>query len=251
MTAQAILVLIGAGFLGGMANSMAGGASLITFPAMMAAGLAPIPANASNTVALIFGNLMGAWTERQRIPQFDAALYVTSFAAVVGGLLGAILLLNTPEKLFVLVVPWLIGIATTIFAFSRRIQLWLVGRTGARGGLLQAGLIVPTAVYGGYFGAGLGVILMAVLSATNTWELRKTNAVKNIIGVLTNTAAVVIFVSQGVVSWPQTLVMMGACTAGGFAGGKALNFISVVNMRKAIIVIGTAMTLFYGWRFWF
>lgn len=251
MTTQSILLLMVAGFLGGVANSMAGGASLITFPAMMAAGLAPIPANASNTVALIFGNVMGAWTERQQLPAFDRSLWLAMFIAALGGALGAVLLLNTPETVFVLVVPALIGCATVIFAFSKSIQNWVAKRDVAHGQSLRAVLLFPASIYGGYFGAGMGVIFMAVLSATSAWTLRSSNAVKNILGALANGAAIVIFVAQGIVSWPQTLVMMAACLVGGFVGGKALGIVSVAAMKNVIITIGAFMTGFYAWQYWF
>ena len=250
MTLQTVLMLLGAGLLGGLANAMAGGATLITFPAMMAAGLAPISANASNTVAVVFGNVMGAWAERRKLPLIDGAILAACGAAVAGGAAGAVLLLNTPEKVFVLVVPFLIGIATLIFALSKPIQVWLGKRFGINSGGLRAGLVFPATIYGGYFGAGLGVILMSVLSATSSWELRSVNAVKNMLGVLANAAAILIFVARGVISWPETLVMMSACIVGGFLGGKALAVISAATMRSAIIVIGCAMTLFYAWRYW-
>jgi uncharacterized protein len=250
MTVETVLMLLAAGLLGGMANAMAGGATLVTFPAMMAAGLAPISANASNTLAVVFGNVMGAWAERRQLPLFDGAILLACVAAIVGGALGAVLLLNTPEKVFVLVVPALIGIATVIFAFSKPIQQWIGTVFGANSAGLRAGLVFSATIYGGYFGAGLGVILMSVLSATSVWELRSVNAVKNILGVLANAAAIVIFVARGVISWPETLTMMSACIVGGFLGGKALAVISAGTMRRAIIVIGCAMTLFYAWRYW-
>jgi uncharacterized protein len=251
MTTQSILVLLVAGFLGGIANSMAGGASLITFPAMMAAGLAPIPANASNTVALILGNVMGAWTERRQIPVLDRSLWLAFGVAVLGGALGAVLLLKTPETFFVLVVPALIGCATVIFAFSKTIQSWVAKQDAGQAESLRAALLLPASIYGGYFGAGMGVIFMAVLSATSAWALRSSNAVKNILGALANGAAIVIFVVQGMVSWPQTLVMMGACLVGGVVGGKALGIVSATAMKIAIIAIGIVMTVFYAWRYWF
>jgi uncharacterized protein len=250
MTVETVLLLLVAGFAGGMANAMAGGASLITFPAMMAGGLAPIPANASNTVAVVFGNIMGAWAEWDKRPRFDMAMLITCGAAVMGGAAGAGLLLITPETIFVLIVPGLIGLATLIFAFSKSIQNWVAGHKVFSGEGLRHVSVFPAAVYGGYFGAGLGVILMAVLSATTTWQLRNTNAAKNILGVLANAAAIVVFVFQNIISWPETLVMMSACIAGGFAGGKALNLVSAATMRKAIIVIGSAMTVYYAMRYW-
>jgi uncharacterized protein len=223
---------------------------LVTFPAMMAAGLAPIPANASNTFAVVFGNIMGAWAERHKLPALDGVMVASCVAAVLGGATGALLLLITPETVFVLIVPALIGLATLIFAFSKTIQSWTAKHQTGGGLQLRTGLVFPAALYGGYFGAGLGVILMAVLSATSKWELRTANAAKNLLGVLANAAAIVIFVFQNLISWPQTLVLMVACIGGGFVGAKALKVVSAATMRKAIIVIGTAMTLFYAWQFW-
>jgi uncharacterized protein len=245
-----LVLLLGAGLVGGMANAMAGGASLITFPALMAAGLAPIPANTSNAVAVVFGNIMGAWAERGKIPPITNALLGSFAAAIVGGGLGGLLLLVTPENVFVLVVPLLIGAATLVFALARKIQSWVGTRFGANSDSLRTALLFPATVYGGYFGAGLGVILMAVLSATSTWDMRSTNAVKNLLGVLSNAAAIVVFVAQDIISWPETLVMMAGCIGGGLLGGKALAFISAQTMRIAITAIGTAMTLLYAWKFW-
>ena len=251
MTFQTVLLLLGAGLLGGLANAMAGGATLITFPAMMAAGLPAIPANASNALAVVFGNVMGAWAERSKLPTVDRAMLASFAAALAGGALGAVLLLITPESVFVLIVPALIGVATLIFAFSKPIQAFVASRFGHASETLRAVLVVPASLYGGYFGAGLGVVLMSVLSATSAWDLRTANAVKNSLSVLANAAAIVIFIAQGVISWPETLVMMTACIAGGFLGGKALAIVSPATVKKAIIVIGCAMTLIYAWRYWF
>lgn len=250
MTFQTVMILLAAGLMGGLANAMAGGATLITFPAMMAAGLPAIPANASNALAVVFGNIMGAWAERSRLPAFDRTMLAAVVAAVLGGAAGAVLLLVTPEQVFVLIVPALIGLATLIFAFSKSIQGWVKHHFGTKSDALRAALVLPASLYGGYFGAGLGVILMSVLSATSSWELRTANAVKNTLGVMANAAAIVIFIVQGIISWPETLVMMSACIVGGFLGGKALNLISASSMRRAIIIIGTAMTVFYAWRYW-
>ena len=251
MTVQTILLLLAAGFVGGLANAMAGGATLITFPAMMAAGLAPISANASNTVAVVFGNVMGAWAERKMLPAFSGQMWAAFGAAVLGGAAGAWMLLVTPEALFVKIVPALIGAATFIFAFGKPIQSWVSSRLSAEhGGNLRTALVFPATVYGGYFGAGLGVILLAVLNATSAWELRTTNAVKNLLGVTANAAAISIFLVQGIIQWPQTLVMMAACIVGGYVGGRALSLISAGTMRIAVIGIGVLMTLIYAGKYW-
>ena len=240
-----------AGFVGGAANAIAGGATLVTFPAMLAAGLPPIVANASNAVAVSFGNLRGAWAERDKLPAFTPDVWWSTLAAVIGGFLGGVLLLATPETVFEMVVPALIGLATLVFAFSKQIQGLMARRFGgAENGLLRASLVAPAALYGGYFGAGLGVVLMAVLSATSNWELRRANALKNVLGVLVNAAAIVFFVVRGVISWPETGVMLIAALAGGYAGGKVLGVVPATAVRSGIILIGGLMTVVYGVRYW-
>jgi uncharacterized protein len=250
MTVETILILLAAGVFGGLANSMAGGASLVTYPAMMAAGLPPIAANASNTVGLIPGNLIGALSEREKLPPLNFAAFVICAIALIGGALGAVLLLYTPEQVFVLVVPALIGLATLIFAFAKPIQRKIAQWFGADHGGIRAGLVFPAAIYGGYFGAGVGVILMAVLSATSPWELRSANAMKNVLGFLANAAAIVIFVFSGLIHWPETLVMMSSCIVGGFLGGAALKVVSAASMRKVIVGVGVVMTVYYAGKYW-
>lgn len=251
MTAMTILMLLAAGILGGVANVMAGGASLVTFPALLAAGLPPIVANASNALAVVFGNITGVLTEREQAPVIDSSLFVTFAVAIIGGGIGAVLLLNTPESIFTMIVPALIGGATVIFTFAKSIQGWVKKQFGSNSNGVRTGLVFPAAVYGGYFGAGLGVIFMSVLSATSSWELRTTNSVKNMLGVLANVAAIIIFITQSVISWPHALTMMGGCILGGFIGSKMLRVIPTSTVRKTIIAVGAAMSLYYGWLYWF
>jgi uncharacterized protein len=251
MNTQTFLLLAGAGVLGGAANAMAGGATLITFPAMLAAGLPPVIANASNASAVVFGNLMGVVSERKQLPSTLSTWNIDIASAIVGGALGGMLLLATPDKYFQVAVPLLIGIATLIFACSKTIQAFIRNSLGdAHGSLLRAGMVLIAAVYGGYFGAGLGVILMAVISATTTLELRSANAMKNLLGVAANLAAICWFLWQSVVSFPETTVMIAGCIAGGLIGGKLLQVISASAVRKSIIIVGTVMTLVYAIKYW-
>ena len=251
MTVQIILLLLGAGLLGGAANAMAGGATLITFPAMLATGLPPIVANASNAASVVFGNLMGVVSERKQLPTNDGSWTKDIAASIIGGALGGILLLATPDKYFQIAVPLLIGIATIIFAFSKPIQAFIKQSLGNNdGGLLRAAMIFLACIYGGYFGAGLGVILMAVLSATTQLELRSANAVKNLFGVAANLAAIAWFLWQSVVSFPETGVMIVGCIAGGLVGGKLLQVIPATAVRKTVIIIGAVMTFIYAIKYW-
>jgi uncharacterized protein len=133
MTVQTIFILISAGFLGGIANSMAGGASLFTFPALLFAGLPPITANASNAMAVTSSNGVGFLSDIKKLPKTDVVFWASLLVAIAGGACGAVLLLLTPEKTFVKSVPALIGLATVLFAFSKPIQGWLAGLLGGAG----------------------------------------------------------------------------------------------------------------------
>jgi len=153
MNFYTVVLLIGAGILGGLANSMAGGASLFTFPALLFAGLPPIVANASNAMAVTSSNGVGFLTDLQKLPQDDRSFRLTLTVAVIGGALGAWLLLVTPEKTFTNSVPALIGIARLLFAFSKPIQKFLSGFLGGGGdhAKLRQVLLLPVAIYAGYF----------------------------------------------------------------------------------------------------
>lgn len=242
-------MLFGAGLVGGTANAIAGGATLVTFPAMMAAGLTPIVANASNALAVLPGALVAAVADRTRLPPAGRMLAGVLLSSLVGGAAGAVLLMITSERAFALMVPALIGFATLIFAFGRRIQSAVSGlASGAPG--LRAALVFPATVYGGYFGAGLGVMLMAVLAITGREDIRAANALKNLCSTVANLTAVTVFVLRGLVSWPETLVMLAGAVAGGYAGGRLISVLPPPAVRCAIIVIGTLVTLVYAWRTW-
>jgi uncharacterized protein len=252
MTIQTIAVLICAGFLGGIANSMAGGASLFTFPALLFAGLAPIPANASNALAVTSSNGVGFLSDLQRLPPRNAAFWMSVSVAIIGGGLGAMLLLITPEKTFTQSVPALIGIATLLFAFAKVIQRFLSRLLGGGSdhAKLRQVLLFPAAIYGGYFGAGVGVIILSALSATSSLDLRSLNALKNMFAFLMNVSAIIFFVWFGLIDWSHTLVMMIGTVAGGFAGIKLTRVLPTIIVRSTIITCGVLMTAIYIYRYW-
>ena len=251
-------LLFGAGLAGGVANAMAGGATLITFPAMIAGGLPPIVANASNAVAVTPGHVVAALADRARLPRFDRALGLALAASLAGGALGAILLLATPERLFTLLVPALIGIATLVFALGRQaLGRQALGRhvrsdivDGARSDALRCALLVPMSIYGGYFGGGSGVMYLAVLVVTGREDIRQANVLKNLLASVVSAVTIAIFVMQGVVSWPETMVMLLGAAAGGFLGGRLIAVLNPMTVRAIVILAGTAMTLVYAWRYW-
>ena len=251
MTVQTILILFAAGFFGGLANSIAGGASLITFPALLAIGLPPIVANASNTFALLPANLLGAYGDRAKLPIRENGFRTGLLIALVGGTVGAVLLLVSSDRFFSLIVPALIGGATLIFAFGKRIQSWMAAHLGGSDNpLLRNVLLFPTSIYGGYFGAGVGVMFMALFGATSTLDVRQANANKNALGFLTNLSAALIFIWQGVINWPVALTMFPATACGGLVGAKLIKIIPAFYIRATIISIGVVMTAIYAYRYW-
>ncbi|MBX3518607.1 MAG: sulfite exporter TauE/SafE family protein [Xanthobacteraceae bacterium] len=246
----AVLLFL-AGVAGGVVNAIAGGATLITFPAMLAAGLPAVVANASNAVAVTPGHLFAALADRSRLPALDKGFAIAVVGAVIGGAAGAVLLLTTPERLFVLLVPALIALATLVFAFGRRVQATLTSSSGINGSRARYVLMLPVTAYGGYFGAGLGVMLLAVLTTTGTEDVRTANALKNVLATATSFVTIAIFVVQGVIRWPETLVMLIGAVAGGLVGGKLITVLPAGVVRALVIALGTLMTVIYAWRYWF
>jgi uncharacterized protein len=229
---QSGLLLFAAGLAGGIVTAMVGGASLITFPALLAAGLPAIVANASNTVALTPGNVVAGLAEFERMPRWDRSFVSLALISVVGSAAGAALLLATPEKAFTAVVPVLIGFATVLFALSGRIRQWILSRSadGVPSTGLSNLLFAPVAVYGGYFGTA--------------------NVIKNLLSGLTSFVAVVIFVFQGMVAWAPTFVVMAGATIGGVLGARLARVLSPDVMRWIVITVGTLLTMIYANRYW-
>jgi uncharacterized membrane protein YfcA len=246
-----IIMLVVAGVFGGMANSMAGGASLFTFPAMLATGLSPIIANASNSFALLPGNSIGAFSDREQIPAANTRFWVTLLIAAFGGLVGAALLLATSPKVFELLVPALIAAATLIFIFAKQVRAGLMALiNGTEHPKLRLALVWLAAIYNGFFGAGVGVIFIAVLLATGHEELRRANAFKNLLSFTSNIGGVVIFLQSAKISWPQALVLMAGAAVGGFIGGNLVKVLPASLVRGIIGTCGCVMTAVYVYRFW-
>jgi uncharacterized protein len=243
--------LSGAGLVGGVVNAIAGGATLITFPAMLLAGLPPLTANASNAVAVAPGHIVAALTDRRQLPALDRRLVATTLTAIAGGAAGAGLLLVTPERLFAVLVPGLIGLATLVFVLGSRIQAALSQHLHNRDELLRHALLLPASVYGGYFGAGLGVMLLAVLTVTGRAGIRATNAFKNLLATAVSFTTLTVFALQGVVRWPETSAMLAGALAGGALGARLIAVLPPPVMRILVTAAGSVMTAIYAWRYWF
>ncbi len=251
MTPYAIALLFSAGMLGGCANAIAGGATLITFPSMVASGLPIVIANASNSIAVMPGNIIAALSDREKWPVMNAHFATLVIMSIAGAALGSWLLISHSAESFMLVVPALIGIATILFTFAPKLQTMLARFRGehgpAKGG---AALIGVTAIYGGYFGAGIGVMFMAILSIIESREMRTLNAIKNLLSFACAVPAATIFILSGSVSWPQTLTMMAGATVGGAVGSRLIRVISPMTMRRLVGAIGGVMTVIYAYRYW-
>jgi hypothetical protein len=245
-------LLLAAGFGGGIAAAIAGGASLVTFPTLLALGLPPVAANATNAVGLSLSNFMAALADWRRRPSWGRSLSWLFVVNLVGGAIGAFLMLETPADLLILLVPALIGGATLLFAIGPWVQMHLPAI--GDGQLRVARVAFPlflSAIYGGYFGAALGVINLAILSIGGLKDLRSTNVLKNILITGVSASSVWIYVWQGAVVWPAMVVLMAGSIGGGYAGGYLIRVLPPLGVRIGIIAFGTAATILYAGRYWF
>jgi len=253
MTLSVLSLLFFAGLAGGIINALAGGATLITFPAMLASGLPPVTANTSNALAIAQGHLLAAIADRQKLPRFDAPLIIELGCCAVGAGIGAVLLLSLPEGAFLLPVPALILFGTLLFLFSPQIATWCERRRagGAPKQGLGALLLLGSSLYGGFFGAGLGVILSAVLAVADPHDIRRVKVLKNLLATSVSLVAATIFVLHGAIAWMQTIVMLSGALIGGYLGGTLIRILPSDVVRWFVIVAGLAMSLIYAARYWF
>lgn len=240
-------------------NSVAGGGTFFSFPALLAVGVPPVIANASNAVALWPGSLAGAWAFRRELRRFSAALPALSVLAFFGGIAGGLLLLRTPDARFAVLIPWLLLLATLLFAFSGPLSSGirrLLRRAQQRerdpapghprrfglGGYLFQGVV---SIYGGFFGAGMGILMIASLAIQGFEDLHEINALKNWLSAVIYSVAVATFVLADAVSWPHTLVMVVTATVGGYAGAAWARRIPALWLRRFIIGFGALLSLWY------
>lgn len=253
------LVLLATGAAGGALSSLVGGASLVTFPVLLASGLTPNAAVVANTLALTPGNFLAWIYDRGQLPPFDRSFGVLIAVSLAGALLGALLLVATPVRVLSLLVPVLLGFATVVFACSRQIESWIARRSAARHasgagrpgrwGATNAALF-PVSVYGGYFASGVGVLLIAVLSIGAGGDYRTTNVLKNFITSLNSAVACGIYVMTGSVLWTPVLLMMAGALVGGVAGARLAQVVPKEVMRRLIIALSAALTVAFAWRYW-
>jgi uncharacterized protein len=235
-----------AGLVACSINAFAGGGSLISFPVLIGLGLPSLPANATNSVALWPGSLSSALGFAQYWSDIKKELMLMAPATLVGSSLGAWLLTRTPERTFDIAVPVLIGLATLLLGFQKQLKELGAGQKIPAWGAFTLQFMV--AVYGGYFGAGMGILMLAVLGVHAEGDIHRHNAIKNLLAVMVNVVASGILLVQGLVAlWPA-LAMMAGGVVGGFTSAKFSQKISVNALRWTIVGFGAVMTIVFVWK---
>ena len=243
-------VLVGlAALAAGAINALAGGGTLITFPMLTAVGVPAVAANVTNTVALCPGYFGGTLAQWNDLKGQKKRLWLIIPAAIIGGVLGGFLLLQTGEKLFKDLVPYLILLASGLLAIQDPVRAWLIRRMGEHhGARLEKKTWLPVglaSVYGGYFGAGLSVIVLSALGMTLEDTLTRLNALKQAVAFSVNVAAAIFFIFSGKVVWPAALVMAVGALIGGTLGGKLAGKIKPSTLRWTVVTIGVIVAIGY------
>ncbi len=239
------LVVIAAGWIAGMMNAMAGGGTVVTFPVLLWVGLNGMQANVTSTIALFPGMPVGAWTFRKHIGELSHWLRKLAPIALLGGLAGGMLLLKTGSQVFDFVVPWLLLMATLLFMSNGLVQRWVRSRrtedAPEEASELKSWsvfMLAVVAVYGGYFGAGIGIMMLATLSLLGLKDMNQMNALKVVLAMLMNFSAVVYFIIKGETNWHWALCLMAGSIGGYWTGSHLAQRIPAVWVRGLVILIG-------------
>ncbi len=246
MTPASYALAGGAALAGGLVNAIAGGGSLITFPTLIAVGLPPVVASLTNTVAMCPGYFGATLAQRRDlVGQRGRALRVLPGAAL-GGVAGALLLLQTSDASFDGVVPYLILFAAALLAMQEPLRRSLVQRyKAARSDMWAAVPVALSAIYGGYFGAGMGVMVLAALAVVLDDTLTRVNALKQTVSLVVNVAAAIVFLASGRIDWPLALVMMAGALLGGALGGLVASRVPPVVLRWTVVTLAVAVAIVY------
>jgi uncharacterized protein len=243
-------LLIAASLAAGVVNAMAGGGTLLTFPAIMAAGVPALAADATNAVVVSPGFIGGIFAQRKDLSLYKHRLWIYVLVSALGGLTGGALLLFLGERVFTIIVPFLLLTACLMLAFQDNIRKFVFHplreapshKTKEGWALAAVGL---AAVYGGYFGAGMGVILLAVLGLTQSGSLKEINALKQTIAFTANVAASILFIAAGRIVWPLVLIMGTGTIVGGYLGGRLTGWVRPSVMRWTVVALGGIVTIVY------
>lgn len=246
MDAARVAMVAGAAFAAGAVNAIAGGGSLITFPTLVAAGLPKVLASATNTVALCPGYLGGMLAQRRDLRGQGGRMMALLPIAAVGGAAGALLLMHTSARAFDVIVPFLLLVAAILVGAQGWLRARIASRVPARHATAVAAVpVAAAAVYGGYFGAGMGVMMVAALGIALGEELVRLNALKQAVTLTTNVTAALVFAIWGDVDWTATVAMAGAALLGGALGGAIATRVPQGVLRVAIVVLGVGLSVVY------
>ncbi len=233
-----------AGVIAGAINSVAGGGTLVSFPALIAFGVPPVPANATNTAAVCPGALSSAYAYRHDLPKQQGLLTLLLLPSLLGGFLGAWVLAQTPNWLFARIVPFLVLFATILFGardrFARRLGFASIedAHPSLAGRIWGFFFQLFVAAYGGYFGAGIGILMLASLGVMGLRDIHLMNAIKTILSFLINGMALIYFIAKGLIVWPIALLMAAGAILGGYAGARLAKRVNQRHLRLFIIAIG-------------
>ena len=255
MNPAQFILLFAAAAIAGVLNAVAGGGSFISFPALVFTGVLPIPANATSTVALWPGSVASIGAYRKAMPRDLRMLAIFTVISVVGGIAGALILLRTPQGTFMHLVSYLFLAATLLFAFGNNLARGLGGLVNRTGwpswALMGAAAVIQLliAVYGGFFGGGIGILMLGWLTIVRIGNIHSMNAVKSLLAAAINGAAVVTFMLAKAVVWPQAALMLAGAIVGGYSGAHFAQKINPAIVRRFVIVVGFSMTLYFLWRY--
>jgi len=244
--------LVTASFIAGVMNAMAGGGSFLSFPAMLAMGVLPIQANATNTVALWPGQLTSVATLREDLRR--DILPVVIAASILGGVSGALILLRTKQITFLHVLPWMLLGASLLFGISGPISRWLRARSSKHHPQRTPALfplfcaLLPVCFYIGYFGAGAGFLIMSALALFGVEEMHQLNSLKVLAACLSNLCAVLTFIVSGAVIWHYCLISMVFAGAGGYLGARYARRMNANVLRVVVVVTGCVIAGYFFWR---
>lgn len=255
MTIPYAILLFFAALVAGVLNSVAGGGSFFSFPALLFAGVPPIPANATSTVALWPGTMASAGAYRRSIPRSPRILVPLFLASLGGGLFGAGLLLHTPQRTFMRLIPFLFLAATLLFAFGKK----LFRTTRAPGAVVSkppwitvigvAAIQFAIATYGGFFGGGGGILMLALFSLLPIENIHAMNGLKTLLGSATNAVAIVVFVVARIIVWPEAILMLVGAALGGYGGAHFAQKIKPSRVRGFVVTVGFAMSFYFLWKY--
>lgn len=243
------LLLFAAGIAAGVTNAIAGGGTFFSFPVFLAAGIPPVVATASNAVAVWPGHALAVFGYRRELRGFSRHMAGSIAVALVGGMAGALLLAYVGNAAFAKLIPFLILFATVLFALGRRIGAWVSARTAtsplSSPSPLTRMLEFLFAVYGGFFGAGLGIMLMAGLLVLGVHDIQANNALKNLLGAVVTSVSVAVFAVSGLVSWPHTSIAFVGAVLGGLLGARLARVLPARWLHRIVVAVGLALSAHY------